>query len=75
MLMQPSGRKGKILTTAGTASHRHKREVTLIVLGKLTALVAPLAGINYEVIANHVAAKKVTKVALQLKTYKDLCHP
>jgi hypothetical protein len=41
----------------GTASHRDKREVTLIVLG-ITALVAALAGISYGVIANHVTSKK-----------------
>jgi hypothetical protein len=46
-----------MLTTTGTASHRDKREVTLIVLG-ITALVAALAGISYGVIANHVTAKK-----------------
>jgi hypothetical protein len=40
----------------GTASHRDKREVTLIILG-ITALVAPLAGISCGVIANHVTAK------------------
>jgi hypothetical protein len=42
-------------------SHRDKREVTLIVLGK-TALTTVLAGINYRVIANHVTAKNLTKV-------------
>jgi hypothetical protein len=41
-----------MLTTIGAASHRNKREVTLIVLG-ITALVAALAGISYGVIANH----------------------
>jgi hypothetical protein len=45
----------------GTASHRNKRESTLIVLGR-TALVASLAGISYGVIANHVTAKTLTKV-------------
>jgi hypothetical protein len=42
-------------------SHRDKREITLIVLG-ITALIAALAGISYGVIANHVTAKKLTKV-------------
>jgi hypothetical protein len=46
-----------MLTTTGTASHRDKREGTLIILG-ITALVAALAGISYGVIANHVTAKK-----------------
>jgi hypothetical protein len=46
-----------MLTTTGTASHRDKREVTLIVLG-ITALVTALAEISYGVIANHVFAKK-----------------
>jgi hypothetical protein len=56
-------KKRKMLTTTAIASHRNKREVTLIVLG-ITALVAALAGITYEVIANHVIAKKknLTKV-------------
>jgi hypothetical protein len=45
----------------GMASHRDKREVTLIVLG-ITALVAALAGISYGVITNHVTAKNLTKV-------------
>jgi hypothetical protein len=45
----------------GTAFHRDKREVTLIVLG-ITALVAALAGISYGVIANYVTAKNLTKV-------------
>jgi ribonuclease HI len=49
-------KKRKMLTTTGTASHRNKKEVTLIVLG-ITALVAALAGIGYGVIANHVTAK------------------
>jgi hypothetical protein len=61
MLMQPSGKKREILTTIGTASHRDKREITLIVLG-ITALIAALAGISYGVIANHVTAKNLTKV-------------
>jgi hypothetical protein len=38
-----------MLTTTGTASHRDKKEVTLIVL-RITALVAALAGISYGVI-------------------------
>jgi ribonuclease HI len=46
-----------MLTTAGTTSHRDKREITLIVLG-ITALIASLAEISYGVIANHVTAKK-----------------
>jgi hypothetical protein len=50
-----------MITTTGTASHRDKREVTLIVLGR-TALVAALAGISYGVIANHVTTKNLTKV-------------
>jgi hypothetical protein len=50
-----------MLTTTGTTSHRDKREVTVIVLG-ITVLVAALAGISYEVIANHVTAKNLTKV-------------
>jgi hypothetical protein len=50
-----------MLTTTGTACHRDKREVTLIVLG-ITALVAALAGISYGVIANHVTAENLTKV-------------
>jgi hypothetical protein len=50
-----------MLTTTGKASHMDKREITLIVLG-ITALVAALAGISYEVIANHVTAKNLTKV-------------
>jgi hypothetical protein len=45
----------------GTASHRDKREVTLIGL-RITALVAALAGISCGVIANHVTAKNLTKV-------------
>jgi hypothetical protein len=61
MLMQPSGRKGGILTTTGTASHRDKRKVTLIVLG-ITALVTALAEISCGVIANHITAKNLTKV-------------
>jgi hypothetical protein len=51
----------EMLTTTGTASHRDKREITLIVLG-IIALVAALAGISYGVIANHVTAKILTKV-------------
>jgi hypothetical protein len=52
----------EMLTTIGTASHRDKMEITLIVLG-ITALIAALAGISYGVIANHVTAKKnLTKV-------------
>jgi p-aminobenzoyl-glutamate transporter AbgT len=55
-------KKREMLTTTGTAFHRDKREVTLIVL-EITALVAALAGISYGVIANHVTAKKnLTKV-------------
>jgi hypothetical protein len=50
MLMQPFGKKREMLTTTGTAFHRDKREVTLIVLG-ITALVAALAGISYGAIA------------------------
>jgi hypothetical protein len=50
-----------MLTTTGTASHRDKREVTLIVLG-ITAFVAALGRISYGVIANHVTAKNLTKV-------------
>jgi hypothetical protein len=50
-----------MLTTTGTASHRDKGEVTLIVLG-ITALVAALAGFSCGVIANHVTAKNLTKV-------------
>jgi ABC-type phosphate transport system permease subunit len=50
-----------MLITTGTASHRDKREVTLIVLG-IRALVAALPGISYGVIANHVIAKNLTKV-------------
>jgi hypothetical protein len=50
-----------MLTTIGTAFHRDKREVTLIVLG-ITALVAALARISYGVIANHVTTKNITKV-------------
>jgi hypothetical protein len=53
----------EMLTTAGTASHRDKREVTLIVLG-ITALVAALVGISYGVIANHVTSKNLTKVVV-----------
>jgi hypothetical protein len=45
-----------MLTTTGTASHRDKREVTLIVLG--IALIAALGGISYGVTSNHVTAKK-----------------
>jgi hypothetical protein len=41
----------------GTASHKDKRKVTLIVSG-ITALIAALAGISCRVIANHVTAKK-----------------
>jgi hypothetical protein len=52
-----------MLTTTGTASHRDKREVTLIVLG-ITALVAALVGISYGVIANHVTSKNLTKVVV-----------
>jgi hypothetical protein len=54
-------KKREMLTTTGTASHRNKREVTLIVLGIIT-LVTALAGISYGVIANHVTAKNLTKV-------------
>jgi hypothetical protein len=50
-----------MLTTTGTASHKDKREVTLIVLG-ITALVTALAGISYGVIANNVTKKNLTKV-------------
>jgi hypothetical protein len=50
-----------ILTTTGTASHRDKRKVTLIVLG-ITALVTALAEISCGVIANHITAKNLTKV-------------
>jgi hypothetical protein len=51
-------KKRGILTT--TASHRDKREVTLIVLG-ITASVTALAGISYGMIANRVTAKHLTK--------------
>jgi hypothetical protein len=54
-------KKRETLTIIGTASHRDKREVTLIVLG-ITALIAALAGISYGVIANHVTSKNLTKV-------------
>jgi hypothetical protein len=50
-----------MLTTKGTASHRIKREIILIVLG-ITALIAVLAGISYGVIANYETAKNLTKV-------------
>jgi ribonuclease HI len=50
-------KKRRMLTTTGTASHKDKREVILIVLG-ITALVTTLSGISCGVIANHVTAKK-----------------
>jgi hypothetical protein len=50
-----------MLTTTGTAFHRDKREVTVIVLG-MTALVTALARISYGVIASHVTTKNLTKV-------------
>jgi hypothetical protein len=50
-----------ILITTRTASHKDKREVTLIGLG-ITTLIAALAGISYGVIANHVTAKNLTKM-------------
>jgi hypothetical protein len=49
------------LSTTGTTFHRDKREVTLVVLG-ITALIAPLAGISYGVIANHVTVKILTNI-------------
>jgi hypothetical protein len=54
-------KKRGMLTTIGAASHKDKREVTLIVLG-ITALVTALARISYGVIANLVTAKNLTKV-------------
>jgi ribonuclease HI len=71
-----------VQTTTGTASHRDKREVTVIVLGR-TALVAALAGISYGIIANHVTAKNLTKViedisdqvGLAIRACKGLCRP
>jgi flagellar basal body-associated protein FliL len=56
MLIQPSGRKGGMLTTTETTSHRDKSEIILIVLG-ITALIAALAVISYRVITNHVTEK------------------
>jgi hypothetical protein len=53
-------KKREMLTTTETASHMDKREVILIVL-RITALVAAFAGISYGVIANHVTAKKPNK--------------
>jgi hypothetical protein len=50
-----------MLTTTETASHRDKRESTLIVLG-ITTLVTALTGTSYGVIANHVTAKNLTKL-------------
>jgi hypothetical protein len=41
----------------GTASHRDKRAITLIVLG-ITILITALAEISYGVIASHVTTKK-----------------
>jgi hypothetical protein len=64
-------KKREMLNTTGTASHRHKREGTLIVLG-ITALVAALAGISYGVIANHVTAKNLTKVVEDTSDQVDL---
>jgi hypothetical protein len=60
-----------MLTTTGTASHRNKREVTLIVLG-IIALVTALAGISYGVIANHVTVKNLTKVVEDTSDWVDL---
>jgi hypothetical protein len=48
-----------MLTATGTASHKDKRELTLIVLG-IIASVTALAGISYGVTANHVTAKNQT---------------
>jgi hypothetical protein len=50
-----------MLTIIGAASHRDKREITVIALG-ITALITALAGISYGVIASHVTAKHLTKV-------------
>jgi ribonuclease HI len=56
-----------MLTTTGTISHRDKKELTVIVL-RIAALVAALAGISYGIIANHVTAKNLTKVVEDTQT-------
>jgi hypothetical protein len=62
-----------MLTTTGAASHRDKREVTLIVVG-ITTLVAALAGISYGVIANHVTAKKPNQSCRDTSDQRRPCY-